>query len=609
MCGIIGKVSRKDISIMRGLNEISHRGPDYLNENSLKKNDYKISLGHARLSVIDLNPRSNQPFNYRDRYYLVFNGEIYNYKNLKKDLIGEYKFQTSSDTEVLLFWLIKYGMSRLNDLEGMFSFCFYDSYKNDLFLVRDHLGIKPVYYKLEEFGFSFCSEIKGLNLIIDKNEGFDSNCIHNFLLTGFMIEPNSGFIGIKKVKPGHFIHYNCKTNSLKIKKYWNPKSVNKKINKNLEELIDQTINQHLISDVPVGVFFSGGVDSSILSSRVPNDSKFLISKSDKRDLKSAGIKDDYYYAKKISKHFDFQLTEIDLSSINEMPLIEKIKIVVDLNEEPIADFTSYPTMLLSKKARELGLVVMLSGMGADEIFAGYPRYLLMKYRKYSKLFSFFIPILGYSKFFSKKISRFKEFLNASSDLDAYLKLLTPFNSIEISGLTRVNMPKNFMQEIEDLWQDSIQDSVLKTAMTFDIFGFLSHNFLLADKASMNQSIEMRVPLATKNLFEYTMTLNDSILLDFFTSKKLLKKYLISILPKKLIYRRKTGFHPPLDNEILGIGKENLIKIFSNKSFEKFINLDLVKDIIENHFTKKENNTYKIYRLLFLNYWIAKNCNN
>lgn len=604
MCGIIGKVNGEIDSFKRGLEKIRHRGPDFNDYVEICNDENKILLGHARLSILDLDSRSNQPFSSNNRYHLVYNGEIYNYLELKKEL-HDINFKTSSDTEVLYQWLIRFGTSRLNELSGMFSFCFYDNITKDVLLVRDQLGIKPLYYKIENKSLSFCSEVRGLREIIELDEGIDKNFISHYLNLGYNLEPFTGFKNIFKIFPGSYLKFNIQTKSQIKKQYWSPSNITNPSKIGISQKIFNSIKNHLISDVPVGVFYSGGVDSSLIATQIPKNSKFLISKSSRKELKSAGIIDDNYYAQKISKKLNFKLTTLNIDN-DKTSFIEKIKHVVELNEEPIADFTSYPTSLLSKEARKLNLKVMLSGMGADELFGGYPRYLLLNFRKYLSFFKFLFPLLKYSKFLSKKISRLKDFSRANSEMESYMSLLTPFNRAEISKLSNQESYEKFLVESEELWSSCKSNSLIKTAMKFDIYGFLSHNFLLADKASMTQSIEMRVPLATKDLFESSISLPEKDLINILTSKVTLKKILSKYLPKELIYRRKSGFHPPLDDKINLLGKDYILEIFNNDDLGKFVNLSIVKEIVISHFKGIENNTFKIYRLLFLNFWIKKN---
>lgn len=604
MCGVIGKISYNNSGISEGLSAMRHRGPDAHAEIHFKVGHENFYLGHSRLSIIDLDQRSNQPFSVSDRYYLSFNGEIYNYKDLRKKL-SEFQFKTNSDTEVLIYWLIKYGGDFLNELEGMFSFCFFDKKANEIILGRDQLGIKPLYYSLSQKEFIFSSDINSLKTISGSKIAIDEICIQDFLQLGYMIEPNTGFKNISKVPPGSFLKYNILKKELKQVEYWSPLTERdvKKNHEKLEILIEKSVKNQLVSDVPLGVFFSGGIDSSIIASKVPKSSKFLISVNDLNELKEAGINNDLFYAIKIAKILNIELTRLKADE-EELDFLNNIEKVVYLNEELVSDYTSYPTYKLSKKAKEIGLSVMLSGMGADEIFAGYPRYLMMRYYNLFKRMAFIIPFIQKRPFFQKKIERFLEFINGRDPLESYLSLLTPFTQKNIFNLTGQNLENQELKHrYEKIWSRYEHLGYLKASMCFDVYGFLSHNFLLADKASMRASIEMRVPLATKELFGFGLNSKENHLINGKSLKNQLKKQLLNHLPKKIIYRRKAGFHPPLDKKISDLGKDRIEKHLIGSKLCQYLNIKEVLGILDEHFSGEKNNTFKIYRLLYLRNWL------
>ena len=607
MCGIIGKLSNVDFDIDAGTKLLNHRGPDAMMTKSFKIGNNYIKLGHTRLSIIDLDDRSNQPFNYLNKYFLIFNGEIYNYKNIKSQL-SEFQFKTESDTEVLLYWLIKYKGENLNCLNGIFSFCFLNLETEEIILGRDQLGIKPLYFLNNDKEFVFSSEIKALKKISNTKTSIDKDAIPEFLQLGFIMEPNTGFHEIKKVPPGSILKYCFNSNEIEIEEYWNPlhEVKSKRSEENFDELIRKSIKDQLISDVSIGTFFSGGVDSSIIAINARNDTTFLTSVNDHSELKKAGIDDDYFYANKISSMLNLDLVKLKQND-EEASFINKIKLVVDLNEELISDFTSYPTYLLSKKAKEYGLSVILSGMGADEIFGGYPRYVFMYYLRLIKKIAPFIHLFKSHSFIQKKIERIEGFVSSKDDLESYLNLLTPFSQKNIKNLTGKNLSNpTFKNRFNKIWGKYHHLGPVKASMCFDIYGFLSHNFILADKASMRASVEMRVPLATKELLNFSLNTKNSDLIYWGRSKYLLKKYLLNFIPRKLVFRRKTGFHPPVDSKILEIGQVELLMFFKNSKLLDYLNFSEVKVIIDNHFKNKINNTFKIYRLLYLALWLESN---
>ena len=616
MCGIIGYLSKDELkNISLGIKKIKHRGPDFQKVNVFHLKGMNLGFGHARLSIIDIDDRSNQPyFSKNKEFCLIYNGEIYNYQILRKELISKFniKFRTNSDTEVLLEFLIKYGVPGLKRLEGMFAFAFFDKSSRRILLVRDKLGIKPLYYYLsrDKKEILWSSELKGIWSMLGKKAPIDDQVWAEYLSAGFIYEPDTGYKNTFKVQAGHYLEINFNNNPPLIKEneYWRPKIIRSK--KKLEQKILSSINDHLVSDVPIGQFFSGGIDSSIILSATKESIAPLIVRANQQEVKKAGFTSDYEYGKKIANFLDVSLNEVELAYKENEPneFLNSIEHVVDIIEEPIADYTTIVSELISKKAKEKGFTVMLSGMGADEIFGGYPRYQLIKYGAILKLFwPFIIPFIRNSPYFKKKIERFNNFFNSKGFAESYQSLLTPFSKKEIFNLLKnKNGLKKFEEKLYEIYKKNKNNSKIKTAMKMDIRGFLSHNFLVADKSSMQASLELRVPLATGELFELTLSLPDRKLLTIFHRKVVLRRLLLKSLPKSLVDRRKAGFHPPLDSKINDLGPEKILFYIEKNGLKDVLNISEIKKIINDHFYKGINNTFKIYRLLFISAWYAKN---
>lgn len=606
MCGILGYFSKRNYdidSLESSMLLIKHRGPDFQAELKISNFDSNLHLSHLRLSIIDVSPRSNQPFSSQcDQYIIVFNGEIYNYKKLKEKYLSDFIFQTESDTEVILELYKRYNVQMLSWLEGMFAFSIYDKQKKELFVARDSLGIKPIYYFHDHEKYIFSSEIKPLFTFPGVRKEIDTTFLEEFLRNGFIYEPDTGFKNIKKVYPGsyHVIKVTDNEIQLRHEKYWSPETSTNE--QNIDHLLNTTIDQHLVSDVPVGTFFSGGVDSTVIINEIKQDTTLLTLKSDKNDVKASGFSSDYYYANKIADHLNKPLTEIQLDTSARDNLLNEITHIASSVEEPIADYTFIASQKLSKAARDRNLIVMLSGMGADEVFAGYPRYSLVQYENIYKIMLPFSPLLRISKSFSKKVDRFNNYFKNTEFVLKYSSLVGYFSSEEINNLTKLESQNVFVQKLNKKLESYEDCSPLKKAMLLDKDGFLSHNFMVGDKSSMLESIELRVPLATRSLFDYTFSIPDNELLNIRTTKILLKKHLEKSLPKKLIYRKKAGFNPPLDKKILKLGKDKIYKYCYDNGLFDILNEKPFKEILNNHFSNKINNTYKIYSLLFLSAW-------
>ncbi|MBI1222780.1 MAG: asparagine synthase (glutamine-hydrolyzing) [Bacteroidetes bacterium] len=612
MCGVVGYISNNSLNIEAGIQSILHRGPDFQNYHELTAADHHVVLGHVRLSILDLDPRSNQPFFSEDeRYILTFNGEIYNFLQLKEILSAKgHNFRTSSDTEVLLKYFIEFGTEGFKDFQGMFAFVIYDTVEQKLWLCRDKLGIKPLYYYYWDGQLIWASELKAIWKVLGKKPEIDPKVWTDFLSAGFLYEPRTGFNHTHKVAPGNWIGFDLKNeiSNPSITEYWTAQAV--KRTTSWDEVLDKSISNHLLSDVPVGLFFSGGVDSSLILSSMETETTTMILSENQEEVKESGFTSDLDYGRKIAKELKVDLIELPPAVEEDSPeaFLNSVEEVARLVEEPIADFTFSVSKHISIEARKRGCTVMLSGMGADEIFAGYPRYQLLLVTKLGRfVWPLAKPLMKRSKFFSKKLERFSNFFRENSFSKSYQALLTPFSNAEIEALTSNGEDlKRYQNDVKAIHAPYRHFSSVKKAMLVDVQGFLSHNFMVADKSSMQASIELRVPLATPELLENTLAEPDSRLITLKRRKIPLYDVLVSRIPKELVDRRKAGFHPPLDKKIGNLGPERIMKYFYNKGLTERLNREKLQDIINDHFANKANNTFKIYRLLFLSAWYAEN---
>lgn len=615
MCGIVGYISTNNIDLSNHLKKIYHRGPDFSDVNYDFIENKHIGLGHVRLSIIDTTSHANQPFYFKDRYVIVFNGEIYNYIEIRNELEEKgYIFNTESDTEVLISAYDYYNEKVFEYLDGMFAFCIYDKVNNKIIIARDHLGIKPIYYyynkELNEFFFA--SELKALFEFENVPKKISSQAICEYFFNGWIYEPDTGFESIFKIMPGEYIEYNIKSQEKKSIRYFdvsrefeNSKRIK---NKSIEELINDSIKKQCRSDVPLGVFFSGGIDSTVIASKVSN-LKCLSAKYNKKHIKDSGIGDDYLYSEKIAKIIDLDIQSIELN--NEEFDLNIIKHIVNSIEELNADFTYYISEKISKNARKKNFIVMLSGMGADEIFGGYPRYKIVKYKNIFKIISFLLKplknVIKRNKSLSKKVDRFFNSIDEKDFVYSYSSLVGSFSKEEIKKIIKSKEEiENYHCKIDAYLKNIKEETNFKKAFYLDLYGFLSHNFIVADKSSMQASIEMRVPLINRDLVIKNFYEEENHLLDFFNTKKQLKRILYEILPKEIINRKKTGFNPPMDNLIRNIGKDKFLKIIKRGSLKNYVNLEYIENLIFNHFDNIDNNTYKLWQILFLHYWIEEN---
>jgi len=622
MCGILGVVSKYSDSDTQNfecaLDLLNHRGPDGKGVFYEQAESSWCALGHTRLSIVDLSEKANQPFvSSCGRYLIIYNGELYNYKYLQSTFLSDQKMETTSDTEVLLKLFITYGDRILNMLDGIFAFAVYDKQSHKLFCARDQLGIKPFYYVHNNDSFVFSSEIKPLfELLPDFRPELDEYALYEFMRNSFVYEPHTGFMGVSKLGAGEYCIVDVINRKMLEKtRYWLPWDT--KHNKNysieavnvsehdLQEEIQHSIQQQMLGDVPVGIFFSGGVDSTIILSELKNKLSSVTVKNSQQHISDAGFSDDYVYAKKIAEHLDVTLNEIsfdaDEDSESFLKNVEKLAL---LSEELVADYTFIASMKLSKSSKDMGFTVMLSGMGADEVFGGYPRYRVLVYRRlYCLLRVVGASFLGSSKRLSKIIDRLKWYCHSSNFVDQYTSILGYFSKDEVIAHCHSYQEifdKRYQTKLESF--TSTLSSSFKKASYLDIFGFMAHNFTVADKSSMQASVELRVPLATKNLFEAAFGVPDKKLVGLFRNKKPLREFLVGKFPKKIFNRKKAGFHPPMDKLIMSLGKQRISDEFARCGLENIIKAELLAKVLNEHFSQEKNSTYRIFQLLYLSYW-------
>lgn len=612
MCGIVGAISKKSIDIDLMLDAIKHRGPDGFGKNHfVTDSNLNVYLGHRRLSIIDITDNSSQPFtSTNSNYTIVFNGEIYNYKQLKSTYLPDFNFKSSGDTEVILELFSKYGTESFRWLKGMFAFSIYDHVNCKMYLCRDGIGIKPLYYYANKNEFYFASEISAL-----KTQQLDfsicKDSVTEFILNGFVYEPNTGFESIKKVFPGSYLVISFDTNLRYFEnQFWKP-LINSELtvdDSDLTSLVKKEYQNHLVSDVPIGLFYSGGIDSSVLMTLGNKEvvPYFINSKSDMKESV------ELHYAKDIAETLDREFVMIDLTMDNKEAekLLLSIEHVARKSEELIADYTFFVSELISRKARENGNKVMLSGMGGDEIFLGYPRYRLIMFKKaYKFIFLFANKLLTFSKKFSKKLDRFRAFFEDKDFIFQYTNLIGYFQEKELHDMLVNYDPTSlnkFEQKLTSILKDYNSLGEVKQAQILDLYGFLSHNFMVADKSSMQASIEMRVPLATPDLFQKSINANAYILMDFRKAKKPLLSILSEKLNLSLFSRPKEGFNPDLENLISTIGTERIRLLLSSNKLLAYIKKEFVNNLLNEHIKGVKNHSYRIYQLLYFKYWLDFN---
>jgi len=600
MCGIYANTeSINDNLIRKKLEIISHRGPDF--SDFIKTKD--CIMGHTRLSIIDLDPRSNQPFLYKN-LVIIFNGEIYNFKSLKKDLQKDgLDFCTQSDTEVLAAMYIRYGVNMLSMLNGMFSFCILDKSEDILFFARDRTGKKPLYYKLSGPNIEIASQVNQIR--IGSNLSIDNKSVQAFFKYKYIPEPRSIYKDVSKLPAGHYGIYNLKSRKASIEKYWDIDN-NKdqgfgdyaEAKHYLKETLTSAVKIRLIADVPVGVFLSGGIDSSLVAAIAHSQSNesiktFTIRFKDQAFDESAS-------ATKVADYIGTKHTTIDCETNDLLEMISSFGRTFD---EPFADSSALPSMLLSQKAKE-HITVALSGDGADEVFLGYNRYdQLQKYRHIFKIPAF---LRGNISSLLRHLNQTKlaNVFNLKDEEHFYHYFVQGFNQKYFNG----NQSDILIDHFKYL---SKSDDLIANAGFFDMKTYLPDDInVKVDRSSMFASLEARSPFLDYRVIDIGTNLPQKYKYDGKTKKKIIRDIAFDFIPANILEKPKSGFTIPLASWFRGELKELIFDNLTTKNLEDIpgINSNEAVKIIKMHMSGKENRQNEIWKLLVMSIWL-KNTHN
>ena len=600
MCGIYGATKQYDAPVIeKKISLMKSRGPDF---QDFKILDKKIILGHTRLSIIDLDPRANQPFQYH-HLSISFNGEIYNFLELKDDLIKKgYNFGTSSDTEVICASYLEYGDKCVEQFNGMFAFVIYDSKKNILFGARDRLGKKPFFYTLRNNQFEFASQLN--TLAVGNEFQIDEKAITDYLLWGYVPEPASIYKDVFKLKAGHKFHYNLSSKNFNEEKYWDidyewknkfSGSYNEAVDE-LENLLEKAIKLRMISDVPLGIFLSGGIDSSLIAA--------LAQKQSSTKVKTFSIKfsegefDESIYAAQVAKHINSDHTEI-LCDFNDG--LDIIKNFSDYYDEPFADTSAIPMLILSKHTRK-HVTVALSGDGGDESFLGYLRFKNSVAReslfKIPKLLRNTLSgLLDFSPKYKHKLIANGLRLNDISSL-----YYSYFTGTDKSWLNNVSPNYQFK---ELLYNES--KPLIERFSDFDIKTFLNGDInTKVDKATMAYSLETRAPLMDYKVVDFARAIPSNYKIEGDNQKKILKEVLYKYVPREIFDRPKVGFSVPTNIWYKNELKEYVLDILNEQSLKSIPNLNskVFLQYVDNHMNNKWDHNTEIHRVLILMNWLS-----
>ncbi|VVB60043.1 Glutamine--fructose-6-phosphate aminotransferase [isomerizing] [uncultured archaeon] len=620
MCGITGFVGFEDKSLIHKMTDmIAHRGPDdsgyFIGKN--------ICLGHRRLSIIDVSAGKQPMYNEDDSICIVFNGEIYNYSALSEELKRKgHKFRTNSDTETIIHAYEEYGDNCVKHLRGMFAFAIWDnSTRKKLFLARDRLGIKPLYYALINGSIVFASEIKAILLHPDIKRKVDNEALYSYLTFGYVPAPRTMFSGICKLPPASTLSF--KDGRYEIKQYWD---VTFKETEGSEErqlgnsgsrwsddeehykaellrILKESVRSHLMSEVPLGAFLSGGLDSSTVVALMSSAAEEPI-KTISAGFESGGYYDELKYARIVAEHFNTDHHEVVLKA-NDLKILPKIVWHFD---EPVPDPSSVPEYLISQKAKKY-VTVALVGEGSDELFMGYRQYKIMSmayapvirnmlmHAPVGKVASLFgrAPVPRIAKRYMEVAAGISKSIN--SPKDCYMGLVSSFSPEERSSIL-ANPKSGFSESILGGYfagNGTIFDKMSKFELSVPLADMLLMN---VDKMTMANAIEARVPFLDHKLVEFSANIPCSLKLYRFNEKYLLKKAMSGILPKEILKRKKHPFAVPVRNWLEGELKDRMLDVLSRERIEKqgYFKYPYIKKLIDG---KKYN---QLWPLTFFEMW-------
>ena len=638
MCGIAGIVSadpEQRVSAM--LETIEHRGRDDEGfwTSDPTNHGQKACLGHRRLSIIDTSPAGHQPmFSSDGRYAITFNGEIYNYGELREELKSKgHKFKTETDTEVLLAAFAEWGTDSLARLNGMFAFAIWDKQEQALTLARDHVGIKPLYYAhipptaTDPGKLIFASEIKAILATGLVERALNTEALHQFLTFLWAPDPNTLFRGIKTVLPAHVLTF--RDDRLEAREWWDA-SFDDIDNGRSEswwqehvlETLDRVVAMEMVSDVPLGSFLSGGIDSSgIVAMMKHHEAGRRVGTYtvgiESEDLRYDIIPDDVKWARRVNQHLDTDYHEIMLK-----PAVAELlpKLVYHM-DEPAIDM-AIPSYLVSQAARET-LTVMLSGMGGDEVFAGYPRQLAMKLagafdpvpgllrRPLMKTIESALPG-GLPGRLTAPLRNAKKFAR-SAGLDfeeRYLGYGTYFTDEAkqrlYTGDLRAATRDCDAYAAHRRYFDRVKDAApLNRLLYVDMKTFLPClNLMTTDKTSMAANLEVRVPFLNREMIALAARMPPDLKLHGFKRKYILKRALEKVLPHDVVWRKKAGFGAPIRSWLRGPLRPLVDDLLSEETVNKrgLFRPEEVRRIIDQNLSGREDYNLQVFQLLNLELW-------
>lgn len=619
MCGIAGGYGHLDVEVLEQMaHKMSHRGPDHLSFSSIDN----VHLAHARLSIIDLSADSNQPlWDVQSKACIVFNGEIYNYRELRLEL--EQKgivFRSHGDAEVLLNLYLEEGEKCLNKLSGIFSFAILDMRSEQLFIARDNYGVKPLYYAENDHGFYFASEIKSLLCVPSVKRDINLDSLFRSLV--FLWSPGEDTLlkDIRKVKPAHFMVVKA-GKIVRYEKFWDWPTYQPDLTvgsvqhqDKIYNTIEAAVKEQLVADVKVGAFLSGGLDSSLIvaiaQKNVEDGIRCFTIDSGSSEQSQDGFDADLPYAKKVAEYLH---AELDVLKVTP-DIVKLLPQMIYHLDELQADPAPINVLLICQQAKKNGIKVLLSGAGGDDIFTGYRRHYAVKAEKYWSwlpkplrvLLKAGASSLPKDKAVPRRIAKAFQYADLCADqrLLSYFFWLEPAVALDLFAHPEQisKTPFNFIYD--ELAQVKTQDPVERMLTLEQKFFLVDHNFNYTDKMSMATGVEVRVPFLDKRVVEAAAQVPSDLKQEGRVGKSILKKAAERILPRNIIYRPKSGFGAPLRTWLKTDLAPFVDEFLCAESIDKrgIFNPDKVHRLLADDRAGKADYSYPIFALLCFEIW-------
>lgn len=609
MCGIVGKYFFKDQAVdsdllNRQVQSIKHRGPD---DHGIWS-DQNVGLGHVRLSIIDLSEAGHQPMLTNDqRGVMIFNGEVYNFQDLRRKLSAR-NYNSTTDTEVVLNAIQEQGIKAFNLMEGMFSLAYYNRVSEDLIIARDHFGIKPLYYTVNESRIAFASEIRPLLLEPGVSAHPDNEALKEYFLLGYSIDPKTCYQDIKRLPPGHYLKISRK--GLEVVKYWEVSSLidHQKNEEDWYEELCASMRLHSISDVPIGLLLSGGMDSTLML-KILKENNLIDLRFSSYNAGLAGSGQGKVYwerevAEQSSRYYGTPLTRISSDPASFMSFEAMIRII----EEPISNPSNYLIDKICEHANSNGHKVLFSGHGGDEIFGGYRRHLVARYLP---VLRGLLPLLKLWENFNYSSLIFR--VNQALD-GTYKNEIFPLVAIGLDLVKKMELTKGWITN-EDLHRISsdlephtppgMKLSPLKRQMISEYSTYLScQNLINMDKISMHHSIEVRVPFLYRPLVAIGLNTPDSRLIKGKKTKAIYRERGSELLPDFVTNKPKSGFGPSLRDLIQ---TEEIKDLIYSKNFAERGQFET--NSIKKHFYERDisvNDALQLMNIATVEQWLQNN---